>query len=146
MAPVMQCALHDVQQLLWLARSLDLANWTRMGHDEAETCSFSSARHNHCRIVTTDAGCFGQSITGWHSAPLWLFVCENTCLHFCQRGLYWCDCLGTPYCDMCFSFGLNLSSYTPTMINYLSYQFAIQWNCAWSCCIFFSSSVFCLLL
>ena len=26
--------------------------------------------------------------------------------------LYWCDYLGTPYCDMCISFGLNLLSYT----------------------------------
>ena len=28
--------------------------------------------------------------------------------------VYWCDCLGTPYSDMCFSFALNLLSYTPT--------------------------------
>ena len=27
-------------------------------------------------------------ITGWHSAPLWMFVCKNTCLHCCQRGLH----------------------------------------------------------
>ena len=39
--------------------------------------------------------------------------------------MYWCDCLSTSYCDMPVSFGLNLS-YTPTVINYLWPQFAIQ--------------------
>ena len=34
------------------------------------------------------------------------------------------------------SFGLNLLTYTPTMINYLSHQFPIQWTCPWGCCIF----------
>ena len=38
------------------------------------------------RIATTGAKCFGQSIAGWHSAPLWQFACENTCLHWHQRG------------------------------------------------------------
>ena len=47
--------------------------------------------------------------------------------------LYWCDCLGNPYCE----FGLNLLSYTPTLINYLSHQFSIQWTCPWRFCIFF---------
>ena len=51
--------------------------------------------------------------------------------------VYWFDCLGTPYCDVCVSFGLNLLSYTPTMINYLWHQFSKQWTCPWRCCIFF---------
>ena len=29
----------------------------------------------------------GQSITGWHSAPLWPFACKNSCLLCRQRGL-----------------------------------------------------------
>ena len=80
------------------------------------------------RIATTGATCLGQSIAGWHSEPLWQFSWENTPLRCRQRSytVYWYDCLGTPYCDMCVSFGLNLLSYIPTMINYLSHQFAIQ--------------------
>ena len=58
-----------------------LTNWTRMGHDEAGTYSFSRVCHNHCRIATTGARCLGQSIAGWHSAPLSPFACEN--LHSC---------------------------------------------------------------
>ena len=64
-----------------------------------------------------------------------------------QRGVWWggpglMDLRrGIPYCDMCVSFGLNLSSYTPTMINYLSHQFAIQWTCPCGYCIFFFGSV-----
>ena len=65
-----------------------LANWTHMGCDEEGTYFFSRACHNHCRFVTTGARCLGQSITGWHSAPLWLFAYENTRLHCCQRGVH----------------------------------------------------------
>ena len=50
--------------------------------------------------------------------------------------VYWSDYLGTSYCDICVSFGLNLLSYTPTMINYLSHQVSIQWTCPWWCWIF----------
>ena len=32
--------------------------------------------------------CLGQSIAGWHSAPLWLFACENTRLRCRQRGVH----------------------------------------------------------
>ena len=115
-----------------------LANWTLAEHDEVGTYSFSRVCHNHCWIATTGARCLGHSFAGWHSAPLWSFSCESTRLLCRQRGgtLYWCDCLGTPYCDMCVSFGLKLLSYTTTMINYLSHQFAIQWTCPWECCIF----------
>ena len=70
--------------------------------------------HSNGRIAITGARCVGQSITKWHLAPLWPFACENTCLHWCQRGLHcvlmWL--LSTPYCDMCVSVHLNLSSYT----------------------------------
>ena len=117
-----------------------LTNWTCMEHDVAVTYAFSRTCHNHCRI-TMGARCLGQCITVWHSAPLWPFACKNTCLSCHQRGctVYWCDCLGTPYCDMCASVGLNLISYTPIMINYLSHQFAIQWTCPWGCCTFFQA-------
>ena len=49
--------------------------------------------------------------------------CNSTCkMRYRQRGytVYRCDCLGTPYFDVCF-IGLNLLSYTPTIINYLSH-------------------------
>ena len=120
-----------------------LANWTRMRHDEAGTYSFSRACHNHCWIVTMGARSLGQSITGWHSAPLWLFACENTRLHYHRGGTLCIDvAVGSPlYCNMCVSFGLNLS-YTPTIINYLSHEFWIQWICSWRCCIVFSGSVY----
>ena len=68
----------------WCTIALDskiprsLANLTGMGHDEAESYSFSRTCHNIFRIATTDARCLGQSIAGWHSAPLWLFACEIT--------------------------------------------------------------------
>ena len=39
-------------------------------------------------IVTTGARWLKQSITGWHSAPLWPFACENTRLHCRQTGLH----------------------------------------------------------
>ena len=44
-----------------------------------------------------------DNIAGWHSA-LWGFSCENTRLHCFQKRytLYWCDILGSPYCDICF--------------------------------------------
>ena len=49
-------------------------------------------------------------------------------------------CIGVivwaPLTVICASFGLNLLSYIPTMINYLSHQFSIQWTCPWRCCIF----------
>ena len=105
-----------------------LANWTRMEHDEEATYSFSKACHNHCRIATTGARYLVQSIARWHSAPLWRFACENIRLLFRQKGytVYWCDCLGTPYCDIRVSIDLNLLSYTPTRINCRSHQF--QYN------------------
>ena len=65
-----------------------IANRTRMGHDEAGNYSLSRACHNHWRIVTTGARCLGQSITGWHLAPLWLYACEYTQLRCRQRGIH----------------------------------------------------------
>ena len=65
-----------------------LTNWTHMGHDEAGTYSFSRAFHNHCQIATTGARCLGQSIEWWHSAPLWLFACENTRLCYRPMGVH----------------------------------------------------------
>ena len=65
-----------------------LANWTRMGHDEAGTYSFSGAGHNHCWIAITGAWCLGQSIAGWHSAPLWPFAYDNTRLNCHQRRVH----------------------------------------------------------
>ena len=38
-------------------------------------------------------------------------------------------------------FGLNLSSYPPTVINYLSCQFSIPWTCPWRCYVIFSGSI-----
>ena len=43
-------------------------------------------------------------------------------------------------CDMYISFGLNLLSYIPTTINYLSHQFSKQWTCP-RVFFFFSGSV-----
>ena len=51
--------------------------------------------------------------------------------------VYWYESLGTLYCNMCVSFGLNSLSYTPIMINYLSHQFAVQSTCPWGCCNIF---------
>ena len=34
------------------------------------------------------ARCFGQSIAGWHTAPLWPLACENTRLRYRQRELH----------------------------------------------------------
>ena len=83
-------------------------------------------------IATTGVSCLGQFIAGRLSAPLWPFACENTYMPVLppEGGytVYWFDCLGSPYCDMCVSIGLNLLSCTPTMINYLIHQFAIQWT------------------
>ena len=75
------------------ARSL--ANWTRLGHDEAGTYSFSRA----CQIATTGTRCLGHSIAGWQSAPLWPFACKNTCLHCRQR---------EPHCVLMWLFGHTL--------------------------------------
>ena len=121
------------QRYSWCARTAlssrnprCFANWTRMGLEEG-TNSFSRVCHNHCRIATTGARYLWQSTAGWHSAPLWLFACENTRL-LCHRRT-------TLYTGICVSFGLNLLSYTPTMINYLPHQFSIQSTCPWRCCI-----------
>ena len=69
-----------------IARSF--ANWTHKGHDEVRTYSFSRACHNHCQIATMGARHMGQSITEWHSAPLWQNACENTHFHCHQTGLH----------------------------------------------------------
>ena len=95
-----------------------LVNWTRMGHDEAGTYSFSRDCNSHSRFATTGARCLEQSIAGWHSASLWSFACENTLLRCCQRRVH---CLlmwlfGTSHCDICVSLCLDLL-YIPTMIN-----------------------------
>ena len=119
-----------------------LANWTRMGHDEAGTYSFSRVCHNDCQIGTTGERCFGQSNTWWHSAPLWQFACENTHLRCCQKRATLCIdvTVWAPLTvTLCVSFDLNLLSDTPTMINYLSYQFAVQWTCPWGCWDFFTT-------
>ena len=79
-------------------------------YDESGT--YSRTCHKHCRIATTGARCFGESITGWHLTPLWPFSCENTCLRCCQRGhtiLMWL--FGHPLLWQCVSIGLNLLSY-----------------------------------
>ena len=80
---------------------------------------------NRCRML-------GQSIEGWHLAPLW-YLHTSILAYGSVRGgctVYWYDSFGTHYCDMRVSWDLNLS-YTPTMINYLCF------NCAWGCCILF---------
>ena len=73
-------------------------------------------------FATTGTRFLGQSIAGLHSAPFWTLACENTRVHCRQSGytVYWC--LGTPYCDMCVSFDLNLLSYTPTCLAELILQ------------------------
>ena len=137
-----------------------LANWTRMGHEEAGTYSFSRACHNHCWIATMDAWCLGQSIAGWHLAALWPFACKNTRLHYCQREVY-CVLMwlfGHPLLwhvffiwsefVIIYSYNYKLQHQLQfiiiiiiiiiiTMINYLSQQISIQWTCPWRCCIFY---------
>ena len=58
-----------------------------------------------------------------------LFTCENTSLRCCQSGEVGTLCIDmtvwAPLYVMCVSFDLNLS-YSPTMISYLSHQFAVQ--------------------
>ena len=87
--------------------------------------SFSRVCFNHSWVTTTGAGCLGQSIARWHSAPLWSFVCENTRQRCSQMRLHcvfiW---LWAPLTVTCISFDLNLL-YTPTIINYLSHKFSI---------------------
>ena len=146
MAAAMQRALRDAQQQPWPARfpdllqiehKLDMMKW---GH------SFSRACHNHCRSVTMGERCLGQSIAGWHLATF-MTICMREYMPalplerggdtLCIDVTVW-----APLTETCISFCLNLSSYTPTMINYLSHKFSIQWTCPCRCCIFFSSSVY----
>ena len=103
------------------------AQYVKESYVQPASCRTTMRPRSYGQITTTGARCLGQSIAGWYSAPLWLFACENTCLHCRQWGytVYRCDCLGTPCCDLCVSFALNLLSCNPTMINYLSRQFAI---------------------
>ena len=61
-AAATECVLRGctTSQTSKIPRSL--ANWTRMGHDEAETYYFSRTCYNHCQIATTGAICLGQSV------------------------------------------------------------------------------------
>ena len=75
---------YDATCSLWCTTVLtskiprSLTSWSCMGHDEAGTYSFSRACYNHCQIVIMGERYLGQSIAGWHSAPLWPFACQNT--------------------------------------------------------------------
>ena len=129
MAAAIQCALHGVQQLSWPAKTPDPLPiehvWDLM---KRELNSFSRACHNHCRIAKMGARYLGQSIVGWHSAPLWPFACENTHLGCCQRG---------PHCVLMWLFGhpllllllFFLLGFT-TLLNILGHQCCF-WHRAW---------------
>ena len=98
-AAATQHALRGVQQLLWPARMPDVSPieylWDMVKWDIVFVQSLPQLLLNFDR-------CLGQSIAGWHSAPLWPFACENTRLR-CRQwvyAVYWCNCLGTPYCDV----------------------------------------------
>ena len=143
MCAVMQCALHGVQQLPWQARLPDLSPienvWVLM---KWELTLFSRACHNHCRIVTTGAKCLGKCIAGCHLAPLWHL---NARIHACiatrrSYTVYWCDCLGTSYCYVCFFWSefVIIYSYNDKLTGT---SVLIQWTWSWWCCIF-SSSVY----
>ena len=41
-----------------------------------------------------------------------------------------CNCLGIPYCDVCFILSEFLLTYTPTMVNYLSHHLSIKLPCS----------------
>ena len=69
-------------------------------------------------IATTDT----RSIAGWKSEPLWPFAWENT-LPQEEATLYVDETVWAPLTVTCVSFGLNLLSYTPAIINYLLHQF-----------------------
>ena len=97
-------ALRGVQQLPWPAKSPDLS---RIEHVldmvKWELILSQEPAHNYCRIATTGTRCLGKSSAGWHSASLWLLHAK---IHACvaARGgytVYWCDCLGIHYCNMC---------------------------------------------
>ena len=137
-AAATQCALHGVQ-LTWSARSPDLSPiehiWDMMKREH--TLSPEPA--------TTIAELRQRVQDAWDNLLQddirHLYDHLHAKIHACvaARGgyiVYWCDCLDTLYCNMCFSFSLNLS-YTPTIINYMSHQYIIQWSCSSGCCSFF---------
>ena len=64
---------------------------------------FLQSCHNHCRIATTGAKC----LTICHRMTFGTFM--TVCMRKYTPSLlpegyivYWCDCLGTPFCDICF--------------------------------------------
>ena len=78
----------------------------------------------------------------WHSLlqdDIWhVYECLHVRIHACvaTRATLWIDVtVWAPLTVTCVLFGLNLSSYTLTKINYLSQQFGIQCTCPWGCCI-----------
>ena len=62
----------------------------------------------------------------------WPFACENTDLRCSQREYteYWCEFLGTPYCNKCFIWSefVIIYSYNDKIL-YLSHHLSIKWPC-----------------
>ena len=117
-------------------------NTYRKRHDKEGIYSFSTACHNPCVLANTGARCLGQSIAGW----LWhLYNCLHARIHAsiaARRGaVYLCDCLGTPYCDVCFIWSEFIIIYSyndklPVLSNFNTMNLFLK------VLLFFFSSVF----
>ena len=96
-AAELQRALRGVQQLLWPGRSPDLSQivdvWDTMKRELFSQNLPQPLQNwdNRCTML----GTIHRRMT--------FGTCENTRLHYRRRRytVYWCDCLGTPYCDVC---------------------------------------------
>ena len=105
-----------------------------VGHDKAGTCSFCQ---NHCRIAT-------RVQDAWNNLSQddiqHIYDRLHARIHACVAAEWDTLCIdASVWASLtvtCVSFGLNLLSYTPTTINYMSHQFAIRGICPWGCCIF----------
>ena len=94
------------------------------------------------RIATTDARCLGQSIAGDIANSMTVCMREYTPALTPERATLCINVtVWSPLTVTCVTFGLNLLSRFPKMINYLSHKFAIQWSCPWGCCIFFRQCI-----
>ena len=141
MTAAKQCAFRGVKQLPWPARSPFFRQLNMYGTRLSRNLLFFHSLpqplpncDNGCKIIGTIRRLYDH-----------LHVRIHACIVTRRATLYWCDYLGSLHCDMCVSFDLNLS-YTPTMINYLSHQFAIEWICPWGRCIFFWQFIIALIL